>query len=306
MIELPTATEPVRVIEGECFEALRLLPERAFDALVTDPPYSSGGLHATARAADPRTKYCQDNKDLGRPSFEGDCRDQRSWAWWCSTWLTAARRRVKRGGYCLVFIDWRQLPAMTDAVQAAGWTWRGIVPWDKGGGARAPHKGYFRHQCEYVVWATNGPIEVPTVTDPRGGPWPGCFQFGVRQADKHHMTGKPTDLMRALVKVVQPDGLVLDPFAGSGTTGVACALEGRRCVLVEQEPEYASVCRARVAKAVGSCPVVEECDARLDVPALGGGRGVDRARHAARRRARLRSEGGVRDHAGGPPVGRGR
>ncbi len=89
---------------------------------------------------------------------------------------------------------------------------------------------------------------MPPVTDPRGGPWAGSLSFGVRQDDKHHLTGKPTPLMRELIKVVPSGGLILDPFAGSGTTGVAAALEGRRCLLIEKEPAYAAICRQRIAK----------------------------------------------------------
>lgn len=54
----------------------------------------------------------------------------------------------------LIVVVVEQLPSTTDAVQIGELIWRGIIAWDKGRCARAPHKGYFRHQCEYVVWAT--------------------------------------------------------------------------------------------------------------------------------------------------------
>ncbi|SFJ68226.1 DNA-methyltransferase [Methylobacterium brachiatum] len=59
------------------------------------------------------------------------------------------------------------------------------------------------------------------------------------RAGSEHPTVKPVSLMRWLVRLVTPPGgLVLDPFAGSGTTGTAAYLEGRRCVLVEREAAY--------------------------------------------------------------------
>lgn len=62
-----------------------------------------------------------------------------------------------------------------------------------------------------------------------------------------HPTVKPLELMRWLVRLVTPpDGIVLDPFAGSGTTGEACAEEGFRCVLVEREPGYLRLIRKRL------------------------------------------------------------
>jgi hypothetical protein len=67
---------------------------------------------------------------------------------------------------------------------------------------------------------------------------------GMRNA---HQTVKPVDLMRWLVRlVVQPRGRVLDPFAGSGTTGIACLQEGCNFVGFEREAEYANLARARI------------------------------------------------------------
>lgn len=243
-------TEPLSVVEGDALSVLRDLPSGAFDAVITDPPYSSGGFTRSDRQMDVATKYQQTGTEREYAGFSGDNRDQRSWAYWCTLWLSECQRLVKPGGYCLLFTDWRQLPTATDMIQAGGWQWRGLVSWDKGLGSRAPHKGYFRHQCEYVVWGTNGPLEVPPVDDPRDGPWPGSFTIPVKQDDKHHLTGKPTRLMRELVKVVPEGGLVLDPFGGSGTTAVAAAIEGRRCLLIEKEPAYAAIARRRVAEAL--------------------------------------------------------
>jgi DNA modification methylase len=62
-----------------------------------------------------------------------------------------------------------------------------------------------------------------------------------------HPTVKPIKLMQYLVKMITPpNGIVLDPFCGSGTTGVACKLEGFRFVGLEQDPEYAKIADARI------------------------------------------------------------
>ena len=63
-----------------------------------------------------------------------------------------------------------------------------------------------------------------------------------------HPTVKPTDLMRWLVRLVTPPGgVVLDPFAGSGSTGVACVAEGFDAILIEREAEYVADIRRRIA-----------------------------------------------------------
>jgi site-specific DNA-methyltransferase (adenine-specific) len=67
--------------------------------------------------------------------------------------------------------------------------------------------------------------------------------------DKHHVTGKPTAVMRRLARICPPDGVVLDPFAGSGTTGVAALLEGRTFLGVEVAREYARIASDRLGAA---------------------------------------------------------
>lgn len=235
-------TEGITLRCGDVLDLIQDVPRDSIDLVIADPPYCSGGNTSAERAKDPAEKYCQSGNTLGRPSFSGDARDQRSYRYWCTLWLKACREVAKESAYCLVFIDWRQLPTMTDAIQAAGWNWRGIIAWNKGRGSRAPHKGFFRHQCEYLVWGTNG--RVPKRTD--AGPFDGCFNFSVRKDDKFHITGKPTPLLRELVQVAPKGGRILDPFAGSATTGVAAAMEGREFVGFELSEKYFEIGRDRL------------------------------------------------------------
>jgi site-specific DNA-methyltransferase (adenine-specific) len=72
------------------------------------------------------------------------------------------------------------------------------------------------------------------------------------RCDSKHPTVKPVALMRWLTRLVtSPGGLVLDPFAGSGTTGVACIREGFDCILIEREAQYVRDIRHRLDKLQG-------------------------------------------------------
>lgn len=99
-----------RLFHAEQTDVLPQLKPASYDAVITDPPYCSGGLTAGQRRMDPQEKYAQNGNARGRPSFGGDLKDQRSFTWWCMSWLVECRKALKPGGYCLVFIDWRQLP----------------------------------------------------------------------------------------------------------------------------------------------------------------------------------------------------
>jgi len=238
-------TDDVTLYLGDCLDVLRDLPDGSVDAVVTDPPYSSGGLMRSDRMQSVEDKYVQSGTEIVRASFTGDNRDGRAWCYWVALWASEARRVVREGGYFLTFVDWRMLPTATDAIQAAGFVWRGIVAWDKGRGSRAPHKGYFRHQCEYVVWGTHGRLAPAE----HAGPYDGCLSIPVDLKDKHHITGKPTPLLERLVEIVPPGATVLDPFMGSGTTGVACVQTGRRFIGIEIEKQYYDIAERRIREA---------------------------------------------------------
>lgn len=235
------------VYQGEALDVLRALPDHHFDAVVTDPPYSSGGLMRSDRAIAPSAKYVLSGTQVQRPEFFGDNRDQRSFLLWATMWMTECFRVVKPGGVLLCFTDWRQIPVMSDAIQCGGWVWRGVVPWDKTEASR-PQKGWFRAQCEYILTASRGSLGME---QDRDGPChPGLFRHSVRAADKHHITGKPTPLMQNLLGVVPAGGIVLDPFAGSGTTLVAAKNLGMKAVGVEMSREICETIKARLSQDV--------------------------------------------------------
>lgn len=223
---------PVTLYQGSCE---RILPElEPVDAVITDPPYSSGGMVRGDRMARTRTKYQQSNVARVHADFSGDNRDQRGFLAWAALWLGMSLDVAKPGAMLCVFSDWRQLPVMSDAIQAGGWCWRGIVPWDKRNPRPMPNR--FKAQCEYVLWGTNGPrffgrdkaeyyTGLLSEAPPKGD-------------DRIHSAQKPVGIMAELCRSVPVGGSLVDPFVGSGQT-VLGALRSRRNVKIvgiEKDP----------------------------------------------------------------------
>ena len=221
--------------QGDCINTLGEIPDGSVDGLIIDPPYSSGGTFSTQRKAETGKKYLDtgSGKQTDHPNFSGDNMDMHSFTMFMRAVLFEGRLKTKENGVCCVFIDFRNLPAVADAMQMAGWTWRGIAVWDKLNSR--PQKGRFRNQCEYIVWGSNG-----AMPPDRGVPvLEGVFRFqNVATAKAHHQTEKPIGLMEKVVEIVPEGGTVLDCFMGSGSTGVACIKTGRRFIGIELNEIY--------------------------------------------------------------------
>jgi len=223
---------------GDC---LNIIPHLGVvDAVLTDPPYSSGGQFRGDRTGSTATKYQGTEFRHLYPDFSGDNRDQRGFGYWSALWLGACREKAREGAILGAFTDWRQLPTTTDAVQAGGWVWRGLTVWDKTEAAR-PQKGRYRNQCEYLVWGSNGPLP------DEGKCAAGVFRYAVNSEEKHHIAGKPVRLLSDLLAICGE--VVLDPFMGSGTTGVAAVQSGRRFVGCELNPAYFEIACERIEAA---------------------------------------------------------
>ena len=242
----------VQIIHGDCLEVLKTLPSGSVDAVVTDPPYCSGGQFRSEVVRPTTEKYrgwSQNEDGSSREptafysAFAGDNKDGRVFLAWSKEWMAEAFRAARDGALIALTTDWRQLPAVTDMMQFAGWTWRGIVVWDKKIGR--PVKGRFRNHIEYVVWGSRGGF----ASDQEVYPGSLYSETPPGHTDRVHITEKPTGLVQHVLSVMGKDITILDPFMGSGTTGVACVQTGRNFIGIEIDAGYCEIARKRIEEA---------------------------------------------------------
>lgn len=235
---------------GDALAILPTLTPASVDTVITDPPYNSGGRTSSERRNQSAIdKYVSSDSTVASTfaDFTGDNRDQRGFLAWLSLVLAASLHATIPGGHLLVFSDWRQVPVVSDALQVAGWTWQGTLVWNKP--IARPRRGGFKSSAEYILWGTNGKFD-----NSRELYLPGVFSASQpRGRQRRHITQKPVDgLLAELVQICPVGGTVLDPFAGSGSTGVAALQAGRRFVGIELSDHYHHVATERLDAAATS------------------------------------------------------
>ena len=218
-------TNPVHIGDatlycGDCLEILPTLGK--VDAVVTDPPYFTPATHYQSRVKHARVW--------------GDMSILETWWSDVSTQLA----RVCPLGHVFVFCNGDSYPAFYKAM-FPHWGKLKAMVWDKG------HVGLgriFRNQHELIIWARSEGHHVPDDGELRADV---IKASATPSAARLHPVEKPPVLLEQLVGVSAGD--CLDPFMGSGTTGVACANLGRKFIGIEIEPKYFDIACKRIEDA---------------------------------------------------------
>ena len=103
-----------KILHGDTLKLVKAFQPGIFDAVITNPPYASGGAKQNERNRTTNQKYSSMSAANALPDFDGDNKDQRSWTHWMAEWLYDVRKACKKGAPICLFIDWRQYPSITD------------------------------------------------------------------------------------------------------------------------------------------------------------------------------------------------
>lgn len=215
-----------RLVHGDCMAFLPTLADESVDAVITDPPY--GMAFQSNRVADDKKKA----KIAG---------DERPFIWF----LPQAFRLLRTGGALVCFTDWKNQEMWRMAIECAGFTVRSHCVWDRGVHGMGDLKASFAPQHDVFWFATKGPFAFP-------GKRPKSIIRDMRppRDATPHPTAKPEGLMREICRsLCVPGDTVLDPFAGSGSTGVAAVKEGMKFIGSELDATYFEFAEHRLAAA---------------------------------------------------------
>ena len=183
---------------GDCIAALKALPDKSVDLVLTDPPY---GLKISSNPF--RQKFPRKDWDDFIPTKE-----------YFDEMRRVSKNQIIWGGN--YFSEY--LPAS-----------RGFLIWDK----VQPEK-FSSAMCELAWMSRQSPAKI--------------FKMRVVGFEKFHPTTKPLPLMEWCLGLFPDAKIVMDPFMGSGTTGVACMTQGRDFIGCEKDSEYFGIAKDRIEK----------------------------------------------------------
>jgi modification methylase len=242
------------IIDGDCIDVMRSLPEASVDLIFADPPYNlqlRGDLH---RPDNSLVDAVNDHWDQFA-SFEAYDRFTRDW-------LSAARRLLKPHGAIWVIGSYHNVFRMGAELQNQGFWILNDVVWRKSNPMPNFKGKRFTNAHETLIWASRAEASKYTFNYEAlkalnegvqmRSDWvlPICTgheRIKDDAGDKAHPTQKPEGLLhRVLIGTTNPGDVVLDPFFGTGTTGAVAKMLGRHYIGIEREEAYRKVALKRI------------------------------------------------------------
>lgn len=245
--------EENRLYEEECLALMQQWEDNCVDHCITDPPYSISKKNGLGWAF-------SSHVTISEPWDRYASRDD--YLEFCRQWLTEVCRVVRPNGSIFVSGSFHNIYDLGHILHTLNRKIINSIVWFKPNAQPSITCRTFTESTEHIIWACNAPKdeargwvfnyalakqlnEGKQMRNVWSIPYPSPRE---RQHGKHP-SQKPLDLItRIMLLATRPDDLVLDCFAGSGTTGVVAQSFGRRWVMIENNPDYCQIARTRLEK----------------------------------------------------------
>jgi site-specific DNA-methyltransferase (adenine-specific) len=217
----------VTVVQCEANNLLKSLDAGSVQVVVADPPYGIA-YHS--------------NRHVGKNPHAPVARD---WNFQIGPFLNVGARVLCDGGVLYLFTRWDVYPLWAAAVEPP-LDLKNVIVWKKDNWSAGDLAGDFGNQYELLMMLTKGKHKR------RGKRWSNVWDFPRVPAKRMlHPTQKPANLVRRAIEASSdPDGLIVDPFCGSGTTGEAASSCGRRALIGDIDPNMIRIACKRLGLVV--------------------------------------------------------
>lgn len=222
------------LIQGNCLELMKNnISDNSIDLIVTDPPYKTitGGDLNGKSSIRPKGMLKGNRKLFRYQNIE------------ISDWMSELYRVLKDNSHCYIFTNSLNMQEMLNEATSVGFKLHNILVWVKNN--CTPSQFYMKN-CEYVLFLRKGKAKwINNIGESKT-----AHQFNNIIGNKNHPTEKPVDLLEFYIKnSSQEKDTVLDPFMGSGSTGVACINANRKFIGIELDLDYFKIAKQRIENA---------------------------------------------------------
>lgn len=223
-----------KVIQGDCLEVMKDIPDNSIDCIITSPPYNIGNMHSN---------------DIQFGTYSGNNMKEDVYQKWQVEFLNECHRVLKEDGS--MFYNHKIRIKDKKAIHPMEWLLKTNfilkqeIVWDMGKSANSDKIRFFPYS-ERIYWLVKNKETKIFNVDSLSDVWRVVPKH--KRKDTGHIAVMPVEIVENIIKSTEYK-TILDPFAGSGTTGVACKNLNRNYILIEKEPEYIDIINKRLTPA---------------------------------------------------------
>lgn len=225
--------ENIELWNGDCLELMKDIQDNSIDLVITDPPYKLNKTTGSMTSSSKSDRW-QGNLRAGDKTANITNVIQ------FSEWLPEVYRVLKENSHCYIWVNDKNLVDLCNEAEKVGFRLHNILVWKKNN--CTPNRWYMKN-CEFIVFLHKGKsFPIKNLGDAQ------LFECdNINGKDKLHPTQKPIAYLERLI-LNSSDELdtVLDPFMGSGSTGVACLNTGRKFIGIELDTTYYEITKNRI------------------------------------------------------------
>ena len=228
----------VILTHGDCLEKLKDVPDNSVDLVLTDPPYGINYL-SNKQCGDTREgKEVKVRPDKYFDKIKGDEE-------FCMEWIPVIHKKIKDGGCAYIFCHWSKWSKLEEVMKKY-FKIKNMIVVNKSNHGMGDLKGSYAPKHELIMFASKG-RHIFNQTDIGRGKdvFDGRVLFS--GSHRHHPNEKPVGWLEPIIKRSCPlDGVVLDSFMGSGSTGMACKNLNRSFIGIEMDENYFKIAKERI------------------------------------------------------------